>query len=58
MDTVFGDGSHQGGFFGKLLSAGKRLLTGEGLFTTIFHNEDKGKRRGAFASPYPARLSR
>jgi len=56
MDTVFGDGSQQGGFFGKLLGAGKRLLTGEGLFTTIFHNEGKGKRRVAFASPYPGKI--
>jgi len=56
MDTVFGDGSQQGGFFGKLLGAGKRLVTGEGLFTTIFHNEGKGKRRVAFASPYPGKI--
>ena len=40
MDTIFGDGSaQQGGLFGKLLGAGKRLVTGESLFTTIFHNE-------------------
>ncbi|PKN11544.1 MAG: TIGR00266 family protein [Deltaproteobacteria bacterium HGW-Deltaproteobacteria-4] len=56
MDTVFGDGSQQGGFFGKVLGAGKRLLTGEGLFTTIFHNEGRGKRRVAFASPYPGKI--
>jgi uncharacterized protein (TIGR00266 family) len=56
MDTVFGDGSQQGGFFGKLLGAGRRLLTGEGLFTTIFHNEGRGKRRVAFASPYPGKI--
>lgn len=56
MDTVFGDGSQQSGFFGKLLGAGKRLVTGEGLFTTIFHNEGKGKRRVAFASPYPGKI--
>jgi uncharacterized protein (TIGR00266 family) len=56
MDTVFGDGSQQGGFFGKVLGAGKRLLTGEGLFTTIFHNEGSGKRRVAFASPYPGKI--
>jgi uncharacterized protein (TIGR00266 family) len=56
MDTVFGDGSQQGGFFGKLLGAGKRLLTGEGLFTTIFHNEGNGKRRVAFAAPYPGKI--
>ena len=57
MDTVFGDGSaQQGGFLGKLLGAGKRLITGEGLFTTVFHNEGNGKRRVAFAAPYPGRI--
>ncbi|MBK5915320.1 TIGR00266 family protein [Rhodocyclus purpureus] len=57
MDTVFGDGAQQsGGFFGKLLGAGKRLITGEGLFTTVFHNEGTGKRRVAFAAPYPGRI--
>jgi len=56
MDTVFGDGSQQGGFFGKVLGAGKRLLTGEGLFTTVFHNEGRGKRRVAFAAPYPGKI--
>ena len=43
MDTIFGDGSQQGGFFGKLMGAGKRLLTGEGLFTTVFQNSGAGK---------------
>lgn len=57
MDTVFGDGSQQqGGLFGKLLGAGKRLITGESLFTTIFHNEGSGKRRVAFAAPYPGKI--
>jgi uncharacterized protein (TIGR00266 family) len=56
MDTVFGDGSQQGGLFGKLLGAGKRLLTGESLFTTVFHNEGDGKRRVAFAAPYPGKI--
>lgn len=57
MDTVFGDGSaQQGGLFGKLLGAGKRLITGESLFTTIFHNEAQGKRRVAFAAPYPGKI--
>lgn len=57
MDTVFGDGAQQsGGLFGKLLGAGKRLVTGEGLFTTIFHNEGSGKRRVAFAAPYPGKI--
>ncbi len=57
MDTVFGDGSQQtSGFMGKLLGAGKRLLTGESLFTTVFHNEGNGKRRVAFAAPYPGKI--
>lgn len=57
MDTVFGDGSkQQGGLFGKLLGAGKRLITGESLFTTIYTNQDSGKRRVAFAAPYPGKI--
>ena len=56
MDTVFGDGSQQGGFFGKLMGDGKRLLTGESLFTTVFHNEGQGKKRVAFAAPFPGRI--
>jgi uncharacterized protein (TIGR00266 family) len=56
MDTLFGDGSQQGGLFGKLMGAGKRLLTGESLFTTVFHNEGSGKRRVAFAAPYPGKI--
>jgi uncharacterized protein (TIGR00266 family) len=58
MDTVFGDGSSQNkGFMGALLGAGKRLLTGESLFTTVFHNESNGKRRAAFSAPYPGRVT-
>jgi uncharacterized protein (TIGR00266 family) len=57
MDTVFGDGSsQQGGLFGKLLGAGKRLITGESLFTTIFTNQGAGKKRVAFAAPYPGKI--
>ncbi|UXH77248.1 TIGR00266 family protein [Roseateles amylovorans] len=57
MDTVFGDGSaSQGGFFGKLLGAGKRLVTGESLFTTIYTNQGQGKQRVAFAAPYPGKI--
>jgi uncharacterized protein (TIGR00266 family) len=59
MDTVFGDGSAQSaqsGLLGKLMGAGKRLLTGESLFTTIFHNEGTSKRRVAFAAPYPGKI--
>ena len=53
MDSVFGDGSGaaQGGLFGKLLGAGKRLITGESLFTTVYENRAAVKRRVAFAAP-------
>ena len=57
MDTVFGDGSAQtGGFFGKLLGAGKRLVTGESLFTTVYSNAATLKQRVAFAAPYPGKI--
>ena len=60
METVFGDGSHsgQGGsFFDKLLGAGKRVLTGESLFTTMFsHTGAAGKAKVAFAAPYPGTI--
>jgi uncharacterized protein (TIGR00266 family) len=58
MDTVFGDGSANqgGGFFGKLLGAGKRLVTGESLFTTVYTNQSPGKLRVAFAAPYPGKI--
>lgn len=57
MDTVFGDGSaQQGGILGKLLGAGKRLVTGESLFTTVYTNQSAQKQRVAFAAPYPGRI--
>jgi len=57
MDTVFGDGSaQQGGLFGKLMGAGKRLVTGESLFTTVYTNNASSKQRVAFAAPYPGKI--
>ena len=57
LDTVFGDGSaQQGGLFGKLLGAGKRLITGESLFTTVYTNQGSAKQRIAFAAPYPGKI--
>ena len=58
MTTVFGDGSGgQGqGFMGKLLGAGKRLVTGESLFTTVFTHQGRGNARVAFASPTPGAI--
>ena len=58
MQTIFGDGSQQqgSGILGKLLGAGKRLLTGESLFMTAFTNMGNGKKRVSFASPYPGKI--
>lgn len=57
LDTVFGDGSQKpSGFFGSLASAGKRLLTGESLFMTVFTHQGQGKARVSFASPYPGTI--
>jgi uncharacterized protein (TIGR00266 family) len=57
MNTMFGDGSgKEKGIFGKLLSAGKRILTGESLFMTVFHNNGNVKRTVSFASPYPGKI--
>ena len=58
METIFGDGSQQqsSGFLGKLMSAGKRLITGESLFMTAFTNTGQGKKRVSFASPYTGKI--
>jgi uncharacterized protein (TIGR00266 family) len=59
METVFGDGSHAGeggSFVDKLLSAGKRVVTGESLFTTVFSNAGGTRAKAAFAAPYPGTI--
>ncbi len=57
METIFGDGSKQDeGILGKLFSAGKRLLTGESLFMTVFFNVGSGKKKVSFAAPYPGQI--
>ncbi len=56
METMFGDGANSGGLMGKLFSAGKRLLTGESLFMTVFTNVSQGKRLVSFASPYTGKI--
>ena len=58
METIFGDGSKQqsGGFMGALMGAGKRLLTGESLFMTVFLNRSGQKKRVAFGAPYPGKI--
>jgi uncharacterized protein (TIGR00266 family) len=57
METIFGDGSQRStGVMGALLGAGKRLLTGESLFMTVFQNQGGGKKRVAFGAPYPGKI--
>ncbi len=57
METLFGDGSaQQSSFMQKLLGAGKRLITGESLFTTAYTNQAYEKRKVAFAAPYPGQI--
>jgi uncharacterized protein (TIGR00266 family) len=58
METIFGDGSESTGkgMLGALLGAGKRLLTGESLFMTVFQNRASARRRVAFGAPYPGKI--
>src|SRR5688572_8548886 len=58
METVFGDPSNQQkqGFLGKLMTAGKRVLTGESLFMTTFTNGSHQRETVAFAAPYPGKI--
>ncbi len=59
METIFGDGSqkNQGkGFMGKLLDAGKRVITGESLFMTVFTNVGTKKESVSFGAPYPGKI--
>lgn len=57
-DTRMGDGSEPDqGFFGKLLQAGSRMITGESLFITHFtHNGSYGKAHVGFSAPYPGTI--
>ncbi len=57
LQTIFGDGSNENqGMMGKLFGAGKRLLTGESLFMTLFTNSGRQRERVSFASPYPGKI--
>jgi len=57
METIFGDASQpEAGFLGKLVSAGKRVLTGESLFMTAFTATGSRRDRVAFGAPYPGKI--
>ncbi|UCF81951.1 MAG: TIGR00266 family protein, partial [Desulfobacteraceae bacterium] len=56
-EARMGDGSSADeGIMGKLLNVGKRVLTGESIFLTHFTNQGQGKKRVAFAAPYPGKI--
>ena len=57
FQAMMGDGSNPSeGLMGKLLGVGKRVLTGESIFMTHFTNTGSGKKRVAFAAPYPGKI--
>jgi uncharacterized protein (TIGR00266 family) len=56
MQTMFGDGSRQQGFMDKLFTAGRRMLTGESLFMTVYSNVSTQKRQVTFAGPYTGKI--
>lgn len=57
LETIFGDGSAaQNSVFGKLVGAGKRLLVGESLFTSVFSNNGHNKRKVAFGAAFPGKI--
>ena len=57
FEARMGDGSDpEQGIMGKLLSAGKRVLTGESIFMTHFTNTGSGKKVVAFSAPYPGKI--
>lgn len=56
-EAKMGDGSDPNeGFMSKIFSAGKRVLTGESIFVTHFTSKGSGKRRVAFAAPFPGKI--
>ncbi len=57
FEAKLGDGTDaDDGFFGKIFSAGKRALAQESVFMTHFTNASGGKKRIAFAAPYPGKI--
>ncbi len=57
FETKLGDGSEPDqGLFGKLLSAGKRILTGESIFLTHFTNRGNKKYSVSFSSETPGKI--
>ena len=57
MDSILGDGTNQDdSLLGKMVGAGKRILTGESLFMTLFTNRGIKKEFVTFAAPFPGKI--
>lgn len=58
LETTFGSGSEStgGGFMGKLVGAGKRVVTGESLFMTTFTNNASDSKKVAFGGSHPGKI--
>jgi len=57
FESRMGDGAApSGGIMSSLMNVGKRVLTGESIFLTHFTNNGQGKKRVAFAAPYPGKI--
>ncbi len=55
MDTRM-DPHGQGGFFNSLFRAGKRMLTGESFFFTVFTSVSGQRESVGFSAPYPGKI--
>ncbi len=57
FETKMGDGSNPNpSMWDRVKQVGKRMLTGESLFMTHFTNRGHGKKKVAFAAPYPGKI--
>ena len=54
--TTLDPNAQGGGLFGKLIGAGKRVLSGESFFITLFGNGAPERRDVAFAAPTPGKI--
>lgn len=56
MNTALDATGQSNSLFDKFLSAGKRVLTGESFFITMFANGGTQRADVAFASPFPGKI--
>ncbi|HZF67093.1 MAG TPA: TIGR00266 family protein [Gemmatirosa sp.] len=56
MATTLDPNAQGGGLFGKLLQGGKRMLSGDSFFVTVFMNQGQRRSDVAFSAPTPGRV--